>query len=205
MVAEGRERAAPKRTTRPLHGERVRVAARFHPEPREDIRHCRRPVRLLELQAVRPREDGLARARGGDNGQDGEDIRAGVHVERDGAGRRERAEMRAEIQEVEQAMLTELDDTQIAREKMGAQKLNAVMSGLGPLLGLVLPLIPFVFAGTILTLLQATILSVAVAVGVLFLFGAYMASISRQRWYIAGIRMGLAGIVVAIISVFLPG
>lgn len=117
----------------------------------------------------------------------------------------ERAEMRAELHDVEQAMLTDLDDTQIEREKMGAQKLNAAMSGLGPLLGLVLPLVPFVFEGPILSLLQATLLSVAVAVGVLFVFGAYMASISRQRWYIAGIRMGIAGIVVAIISIFLPG
>jgi predicted membrane protein (TIGR00267 family) len=117
----------------------------------------------------------------------------------------ERAEMRAEIQEVEESMLTDLEGTQIERDKIGAQKLNAVMSGLGPLIGLVLPLVPFVFEGSIFTLLQATIVSVAVAVSVLFVFGAYMASISRQRWYVAGIRMGLAGIVVAIISIFLPG
>jgi predicted membrane protein (TIGR00267 family) len=117
----------------------------------------------------------------------------------------ERAEMRAELREVEQSMLTDLDDTQIEREKTSTQKLNALMSGLGPLIGLVLPLIPFVFEGTYLSLLQSTILSVAVAVSVLFVFGAYMASISRQRWYIAGIRMGLAGIVVAVISIFLPG
>ena len=92
MVAEGRERAAPERTARPLHGERVRVAPRRHPEARKDIRHCGRAVRLLELQAVRPGEDGLARARGGGNGEDGKDVRAGVHVERDGPGRRERGE-----------------------------------------------------------------------------------------------------------------
>jgi VIT1/CCC1 family predicted Fe2+/Mn2+ transporter len=56
----------------------------------------------------------------------------------------------------------------------------------------------------VLSMLQATLVSVAVSVGVLFTFGAYMASISRQRWYVAGIRMGLAGIVVAIINVFIP-
>ena len=117
----------------------------------------------------------------------------------------ERAEMRAEIQEVERAMLTDLDDTKIERERAGQQRVNAVMSGLGPLLGLLLPLAPYLFEGALLSLFQATILSVAVAVGVLFVFGAYMASISRQRWYVAGIRMGLAGIVVAAISVVLPG
>ena len=117
----------------------------------------------------------------------------------------ERAEMQAEIKETEEAMLTDLSDTQIEREKMSNQVVNALMSGLGPLIGLVLPLVPFLLEGTVFSLFHATILSVAVAVGILFTFGAYMASISRQRWYIAGIRMGLAGIVVAVLNVFLPG
>ena len=117
----------------------------------------------------------------------------------------ERAEMRAEIQETEDAMLADLSDTRVERDKMENQVVNALMSGLGPLLGLVVPLIPFLVEGTIFSLLQATLVSVAMAVGVLFTFGAYMASISRQKWYVAGIRMGLAGVVVAVINVFLPG
>ncbi|GAA0461722.1 VIT1/CCC1 transporter family protein [Halococcus dombrowskii] len=117
----------------------------------------------------------------------------------------ERAEMRAEIQETEEAMLADLSDTRIERDKMSNQVVNALMSGLGPLLGLIVPLTPFLFEGTAFSLLQATLVSVAMAVGILFSFGAYMASISRQRWYIAGIRMGLAGIVVAVLNVFLPG
>jgi predicted membrane protein (TIGR00267 family) len=117
----------------------------------------------------------------------------------------ERAEMRAEIQETEEAMLADLSDTRVEREKMSNQVVNAIMSGLGPLLGLVVPLLPFLLEGSVFSLLQATLVSVGMAVGILFIFGAYMASISRQRWYIAGIRMGLAGIVVAILNVFLPG
>ena len=117
----------------------------------------------------------------------------------------ERAEMRAEIQEIEGAMLADLSETQVERNKMSNQVTNALMSGLGPLLGLVLPLGPFLLEGTVFSLLQATVVSVGVAVSVLFVFGAYMASISRQRWYIAGIRMGLAGIVVAVLNIFLPG
>ena len=117
----------------------------------------------------------------------------------------ERAEMRAEIQETEDAMLTDLSDTQVEREKMSDQVVNALMSGLGPLLGLVVPLTPFLFEGALFTLFQATLVSVGIAVAVLFALGAYMASISRQRWYIAGIRMGLAGVVVAVLNVFLPG
>jgi VIT1/CCC1 family predicted Fe2+/Mn2+ transporter len=36
-------------------------------------------------------------------------------------------------------------------------------------------------------------------------FGAYMGSISGQRWYVAAARMGLAGLVVAGINWVLPG
>jgi predicted membrane protein (TIGR00267 family) len=117
----------------------------------------------------------------------------------------ERAEMRAELHDIEDAMLTDLSDTRIEQEKTSDQVVNALMSGLGPLCGLVVPLAPFLFEGETLSLLQATILSVAIACGVLFALGAYMATISRQRWYVAGVRMGVAGVVVAAINVFLPG
>ena len=65
-------------------------------------------------------------------------------------------------------------------------------------------LIPFVFED-VLTLVGAVLVSIAVAVGVLFVFGAYMGSISRQRWYVSGARMGVAGLVVAVLNYFLPG
>jgi predicted membrane protein (TIGR00267 family) len=117
----------------------------------------------------------------------------------------ERAEMRAELHKLEAEMLTDLSGTHVEREKNSNQVVNALMSGLGPLFGLVVPLTPFLLEGAALSLLEATVVSVALACGVLFAFGAYMASISRQRWFVAGIRMGLAGIVVAGINVFLPG
>jgi predicted membrane protein (TIGR00267 family) len=116
----------------------------------------------------------------------------------------ERAEMRAERLEIEEAMLTDLGGTQVEREKLGARKTNAFMSGLGPFIGLVLPLIPFLFEDSV-SLLGAVLISIAIAVGVLFVFGAYMGSISRQRWYVAGARMGVAGLVVAVLNLFLPG
>jgi VIT1/CCC1 family predicted Fe2+/Mn2+ transporter len=52
---------------------------------------------------------------------------------------------------------------------------------------------------------EAAVVAVALGVTVLGTFGAYMGSISGQRWYVAAGRMGLAGLVVAAINVFLPG
>ncbi|MDZ5811924.1 VIT1/CCC1 transporter family protein [Halorubrum sp. AD140] len=117
----------------------------------------------------------------------------------------ERAETRAEIRRIERAMLTNLDDTRIHREQSGARLLHATMSGLGPLIGILIPLAPFVVEGTIFTMREAAVVAVALGIGVLGVFGAYMGSISGQRWYVAAARMGLAGLVVAVVNFFLPG
>ncbi|MFB6204491.1 MAG: VIT1/CCC1 transporter family protein [Candidatus Nanohaloarchaea archaeon] len=116
----------------------------------------------------------------------------------------ERAEKLAELQELEKAMQTDLEGTRLHSSKQTARKINAVMSGIGPLIGILLPVLPFLFEGVI-TMLQATVLAVATGVVLLFSFGAYMGEISRQKWYIAGLRMGLAGLVVALLNLVLPG
>ena len=117
----------------------------------------------------------------------------------------ERAETRAEITRIERAMLTDLDDTRIQREQSGARLVHATMSGLGPLIGTFMPLSPFVVEGTVFTMQEAALAGVCLGVGVLGVFGAYMGSISGQRWYVAAARMGFAGLVVAVINLFLPG
>ncbi|WP_135854210.1 VIT1/CCC1 transporter family protein [Halorussus salinus] len=117
----------------------------------------------------------------------------------------ERAETKAEIRRTERAMLTDLDDTRFERRQQGARTVHALASGLGPLIGILLPLLPFLFEGVVFTLWQAAVVAVALGVGVLASFGAYMGSMSGQRWYVAAFRMGLAGIVVALVNVFLPG
>jgi predicted membrane protein (TIGR00267 family) len=117
----------------------------------------------------------------------------------------ERAETKADILRLESAMLVDLDDTRIERSKRGARIVHAVASGLGPTIGILIPLIPFLFEGPILSMTEAGAVSVALAVGILSVFGAYMGSISGQRWYVSAARMGLAGLVVAAINVLLPG
>jgi predicted membrane protein (TIGR00267 family) len=122
----------------------------------------------------------------------------------------ERAEKLADLQSVEDAMLTDLADTRLARDLSGARVVNAVASGIGPLVGILVPLVPFLVTGdpftvALLSVREATVASVGLAVAVLFGFGAYMGRISKQRWYVAGVRMGLAGLVVAAINLLLPG
>jgi predicted membrane protein (TIGR00267 family) len=116
----------------------------------------------------------------------------------------ERAETRAEILRLERAMLTDLDDTRVQRQRSSARLFHALMSGLGPLVGILVPLTPFLFEGSLLTMEQAALLAVALGVGILGTFGAYMGSISGQRWYVSAARMGVAGVVVALVNLVLP-
>lgn len=117
----------------------------------------------------------------------------------------ERAETEAELRRIEQAMLTELEDTRVQREQRGARLIHAMASGLGPLIGVLVPLTPFLFEGTVFSMAEAGLIGVGLGIGVLATFGAYMATISGQRWYVSALRMGLAGLVVAVINLFLPG
>jgi predicted membrane protein (TIGR00267 family) len=117
----------------------------------------------------------------------------------------ERAEKRAELGRVERAMLTDLDGTRIQRQKTGARQVNALMSGIGPIIGVVLPMTPFLLEGSLLSMRAATLSSIGVAVAILFTFGAYLATISEQSWLVAGARMGLAGVLVAVLNLLLPG
>mgnify|MGYP002761767457 FL=1 len=117
----------------------------------------------------------------------------------------ERAEKRAELMRIEHAMLIDLDETRIQRQKAGARRINALMSGIGPIIGVVLPMIPFLFEEPFLGMRDATLVSISVAVAILFMFGVYLADISGQNWIVAGARMGLAGIVVAVLTLILPG
>jgi len=117
----------------------------------------------------------------------------------------ERAETKAEILRLERAMLTDLDDTRIERSHRGERLVHATASGLGPTIGILIPLSPFAFEGALLSMAEAGAISVALGVGILSVFGAYMGSISGQRWYVSAARMGLAGLVVTAINLLLPG
>ncbi len=117
----------------------------------------------------------------------------------------ERAETSREREKIESAMLTTLADTRYSRDLRNEQIVLSLSAATGPVLGILITLIPFLFEGTLLSMTQAAVLSVALGVCLLGSIGAYMGHISKQRWYIAAIRMGLAGIVVAGLTVLLPG
>ncbi len=117
----------------------------------------------------------------------------------------ERAETAAEIDALERAMLTDLDDTQVERERRAVRLVHAGASGTGPLIGGTVPLVPFLFRDWLLGPVEATVLAVAIACLVLGAFGAYMGAVAGGRPLVAAARMAVAGLVVAGLGVLLPG
>jgi predicted membrane protein (TIGR00267 family) len=117
----------------------------------------------------------------------------------------ERAERRAQVADIERAMLVDLDDTRVAGRMRDARAISAFTSGLGPLVGILLPLLPYLLEGSMLTMFESTVAAVGVGIGTLFLFGAYMGTVAGLNPYVAGVRMGLAGLVVAALNLVLPG
>ncbi|MFB6099857.1 MAG: VIT1/CCC1 transporter family protein [Candidatus Nanohalobium sp.] len=118
----------------------------------------------------------------------------------------EKAEKLAQLHALEDSMMEDLKNTEVHEKKKQGRIINSLSSGLGPVIGVLVPILPFLLErGGLLTMLQATILSVALAVLLLGAFGAYMARISRQKMLWAAARMGLAGLVVALLNIVLPG
>ena len=117
----------------------------------------------------------------------------------------ERAETSRSQERLEAAMLVSLTDTRLTEDLRNEQIVLATAAAAGPIIAILLTLSPFLLVGTVLDNLTGTLASIGIGVVLLGIVGAYLGSISRQRWWVAAIRMGLAGIVVAVISIVMPG
>lgn len=117
----------------------------------------------------------------------------------------ERAETARERNELETTMLTSLEDTRYDRELRSEQFVLAVAAASGPVLSIAITLIPFLLDGIVFTMFQSVLVSIGLGMSWLGAIGAYMGHMSQQRWYVSAIRMALAAIVVALISIVLPG
>lgn len=117
----------------------------------------------------------------------------------------ERAETKRKQAELEHSMLTTLEDTQLSRDLKYERTFLAIASATGPVMAMLLSLVPFLFVTDTFSMFHATVTSVGIGISLLSLAGVYLGSISKQRWYVAALRMAIAGLVVTAISLLLPG
>lgn len=117
-----------------------------------------------------------------------------------GAFEAERIEIVLRHREIERAMLSRVkgdhEETQFI-----SNLASAVVHGVSPLVGILVPLVPFLFLPAIDAMYCALILAHAFLFGI----GAYLGGILKEMIFYTGLRFVIAGLVTAIIIFLLGG
>lgn len=106
-----------------------------------------------------------------------------------------------ELKELEKAMLTELDDTQIAKSMQATTAVISIVNFLTPLCVCGISISPFLLSLVgILEINTAAWISIAAALGTLFAAGFYMAQGNKRGAILKGIKMTVFGILAFLIG-----
>lgn len=118
----------------------------------------------------------------------------------------ESAERSHSLNELEDAMLIDLDKTIYGRAGRFVSLFAAVVDGSAPFLASLPAIIPFIVQRYgLINFSIAFNSSIALTLGTLFLLGVYLGRISKSNVFYSGLKMVLAGVAVALIAVFLNG
>ena len=115
----------------------------------------------------------------------------------------ESAERNHSLNELEDAMLINLDDTIYGQASRFVSIFAAVVDGLAPFLASIPSVIPFLLVPALLGLQTAFIISATACMVTLFALGVYLGTISGENVAISGAKMVVSGIAVAIIALLL--
>ena len=112
-----------------------------------------------------------------------------------GAYEAERVEKLLSRASIERALLTDVSEEQ-AEVFRFATLLSALVHAAAPLIAATVPLLPFVI---IPDLGMAVLTSVVMTLSVLFILGAYLGSLVKERVFMTGMRFVLAGLATAVL------
>ncbi len=112
-----------------------------------------------------------------------------------GAYEAERVEKLLSRASIEKALLTDVSEEQ-AEVFRFATLLSALVHAAAPLIAATVPLLPFVI---IPDLGMAVLTSVVMTLSVLFILGAYLGNLVKERVFMTGMRFVLAGLATAVI------
>jgi len=115
----------------------------------------------------------------------------------------ESAERNHSLNELEDAMLINLDDTIYGQASRFVSIFAALVDGSAPFFASVPAVIPFLLVPSILGLQTAFIISITASMLTLFMLGVYLGTISGDNIFISGAKMVVSGIAVAIIALLL--
>ncbi len=112
-----------------------------------------------------------------------------------GAYEAERVEKLLSRASIERALLTDVSEEQ-AEVFRFATLLSALVHAAAPLIAATVPLLPFII---IPDLGMAVLTSVVMTLSVLFILGAYLGNLVKERVFMTGMRFVLAGLATAVI------
>lgn len=115
----------------------------------------------------------------------------------------ESAERNHSLNELEDAMLVDLEDTVYGRAGRFVSIFAAFVDGLAPILASIPSLIPFFLSPSMISLQTAFVLAALASLVTLFLLGVYLGKISGENLFYSGAKMVLSGLMVALIALLL--
>lgn len=118
----------------------------------------------------------------------------------------ESAERISSLNELEEAMLSNLESTVHGEASKFIPLIAAVVDGSAPFIASIPSILPFPLVHLGLLPIQvAFIASVGASLAILFLLGTFLGRISERNMILSGVKMVVAGVIVALIALLLNG
>jgi len=118
----------------------------------------------------------------------------------------ESAERNKALNELEDAMLVDLNDTIYGRASRFVSLFAAIIDGSAPFLASLPSVLPFALALLGLVTIQiAFVASISASLIILFLLGVFLGQISKGNLIYSGVKMVVAGVAVALLALVLNG
>ncbi len=121
-----------------------------------------------------------------------------------GAYMTERAERKRDLKALEDAMITDLDESVLKDASAFVSLYAAVVDGGSPILTAIVSLLPFIFAlGKFMAIWDAYILAFILTLITLFTLGMYLGRIAKENMLLYGLQTLAAGIITVVIALLL--
>jgi len=118
----------------------------------------------------------------------------------------ESAERSKSLNELEDAMLVDLEDTIYGQASKFVSILAAIVDGSAPFMASIPSVVPFYLAlSGVLSLQAAFFVSIGASLATLFMLGVFLGRVSERNVIYSGVKMVIAGVAVALLALLLNG
>ena len=118
----------------------------------------------------------------------------------------ESAERSKSLNELEDAMLVDLEDTIYGQASKFVSILAAIVDGSAPFMASIPSVVPFYLAlSGVLSLQAAFFVSIGASLATLFMLGVFLGRVSESNVIYSGVKMVIAGVAVALLALLLNG